>query len=117
MTFHGGAGVVIGSNYLLESENAKILVDCGLFQGSSFCDNLNFEKFLYEPKLIDAVFITHAHIDHIGRLPKLYKHGFRGKIFSTGPTKDFSEYSLIDSEGILSKEAEKKKSPSDLHDR
>ena len=111
LTFHGGAGVVTGSNYLLESENAKILVDCGLFQGSSFCDNLNFEKFLYEPKLIDAVFITHAHIDHIGRLPKLYKHGFRGKIFSTGPTKDFSEYSLIDSEGILSKEAEKRNRP------
>lgn len=106
--------MVTGSNYLLEThstssgQSAKILIDCGLFQGSSFCENLNFEKFPYEPKEIDAVFITHAHIDHIGRLPKLYKHGFRGKIFSTAPTKDFSEYSLIDSENILSKEAEKR---------
>jgi metallo-beta-lactamase family protein len=108
LTFHGGAGVVTGSNYLLETRDAKILIDCGLFQGSSFCENLNFEKFPYDPKEIDAVFITHAHIDHIGRLPKLYKHGFRGKIFSTAPTKDFSEYSLIDSENILYKEAEKR---------
>lgn len=100
--------MVTGSNYLLETEAGKILVDCGLFQGSSFCENLNFEKFPYKPEEIDAVFVTHAHIDHIGRLPKLYKSGFRGKIFSTAPTKDFSEYSLIDSEGILSKEATKK---------
>jgi len=114
LTFHGGAKVVTGSNYLLETHSAssgkvtKILIDCGLFQGSSFCENLNFEKFPYKPEEIDAVFITHAHIDHIGRLPKLYKHGFRGKIFSTAPTKDFSEYSLIDSENILFKEAEKR---------
>lgn len=100
--------MVTGSNYLLETDGVKILIDCGLFQGSSFCENLNFEKFPYDPKEIDAVFITHAHIDHIGRLPKLYKHGFRGKIFSTAPTKDFSEYSLIDSENILYKEAEKR---------
>lgn len=108
ITFYGGARVVTGSNYLLENKEGKILIDCGLFQGSSFCENLNFEKFPYKPEEIDAVFVTHAHIDHTGRLPKLYKHGFRGKIFSTAPTKDFSEYSLIDSEGILNKEAAKK---------
>lgn len=111
ITFYGGAKVVTGSNYLLENKEGKILIDCGLFQGSSFCENLNFEKFPYKPEEIDAVFVTHAHIDHTGRLPKLYKHGFRGKIFSTAPTKDFSEYSLIDSEGILNKEAAKKNRP------
>jgi metallo-beta-lactamase family protein len=117
LTFYGGAGMVTGSNYLLESpstssgQTTKILIDCGLFQGSSFCENLNFEKFPYKPEEIDAVLITHAHIDHTGRLPKLCKNGFRGKIFSVAPTKDFSEHLLIDSENLLNKEAERKNHP------
>lgn len=108
LTFHGGAQIVTGANYLIESENAKILIDCGLNQGSSFCEKMNFDPFPYDPKTIDAVFVTHAHIDHTGRLPKLYKSGFRGKIFSTFPTKDFSEHLLIDSEHLLNNEAGKK---------
>lgn len=111
LTFCGGAKLVTGSNYLLESGNTKILIDCGLNQGSAFCENLNFEPFPYDPKSIDAVFITHAHIDHIGRLPQLYKAGFRGKIYSTPPTKDFSEHLLIDSEHLLIREAEKRNIP------
>ena len=104
--------MVTGANYLLESGSEKILVDCGLHQGSSYCEEHNFEPFPYNPKEIEAVFITHAHIDHIGRLPKLYKDGFRGKIYSTPPTRDFAIHLLLDSQHILLKEAEeKRKSP------
>jgi len=118
LTFCGAAKNVSGANYLLESGKTKILIDCGLNQGSSFCERRNYEPFLYEPKTIEAVLITHAHLDHIGRLPKLYKEGFRGKIFSTPPTKDFSEELLIDSEHLLRREAEEKKLESiyDLED-
>ncbi len=104
LTFCGGAGEVTGANYLLESESAKVLIDCGLIQGGTFCDPKNFEDFPYDPKTIDAVFVTHAHIDHTGRLPLLYKKNFKGTIYSTPPTKDFAEHLLIDSEGILRKE-------------
>lgn len=100
--------MVTGSNYLLESGGVKVLIDCGLHQGSSFCERLNFEPFPYAPKGIEAVLVTHAHIDHIGRLPQLYKAGFRGKIISTWPTRDFAEYLLIDSEHLLAREAEEK---------
>lgn len=100
-----------GSNYLLESGGTKILVDCGLNQGSHFAERQNFEAFAYNPQDITAVLITHAHIDHIGRLPKLYKDGFHGKIYSTHPTKDFAEFLLLDSEHILNKEAEREGKP------
>lgn len=104
LTFYGASsGTVTGSNYLLESDNAKILVDCGLFQGEHFVDKRNLEPFQYDPKKIDAVMITHAHVDHTGRLPLLYKHGFRGDIFSTQATKDFTEQLLIDSEHLINK--------------
>lgn len=85
-----------------------VLVDCGMHQGGGADERHNYEPFLYDPKNIDAVLITHAHIDHIGRLPQLYKAGFRGKIISTPPTKDFSEELLIDSEHISTKESEDK---------
>ena len=112
ITFYGGAKSVTGSNYLLESDNSKILIDCGLFQAGSFSyEKQNFEPFHYDPKSIDAVLVTHAHIDHTGRLPLLYKTGFRGKIFSTQPTKDFAEQLLIDSEHLINKEVLEKGRP------
>ncbi len=100
-----------GSSYLLESGGAKILVDCGLHQGGSFSEDQNFQPFLYKPTEISAVFITHAHIDHIGRLPQLVKQGFKGTIYSTPPTKDFAELLLLDSEHLLKEESEKRKKP------
>jgi metallo-beta-lactamase family protein len=109
ITFCGGAGMVTGSSYLIESGGTKILIDCGLFQGDSFCEEHNFQPFLYKPEEISAVFVTHAHIDHIGRLPQLVKAGFKGTIYSTPPTKDFAELLLLDSEHLIREEAEKKK--------
>ena len=116
LTFCGGAGTVTGSNYLLESESTKILIDCGLFQGSRFCEELNYEPFSFNPEDIQAVFVTHGHIDHIGRIPKLYKEGFRGKIISTEPTKDMAEALLLDTEHILSLEAGKHNPLYDIED-
>ena len=110
LTFFGGAGIVTGANYLLESDSGdKILIDCGLIQSGHNSDKDNFAPFAYGLKDIKGVFITHAHIDHTGRLPKLYKEGYRGPVYSTPPTKDFARELLLDSEGILSREAEKEK--------
>lgn len=111
LSFLGAAKNVTGSNFLLESGKTKILVDCGLHQGSHYCEEHNYEKFVFDPKEIDAVFITHAHIDHTGRLPQLVRAGFQGKIYSTHPTKDMAESLLVDSEHLLREEAEKKGKP------
>jgi len=98
--FYGGARWVTGVNYLLETKQTKILIDCGLFQGGGAARKMNRQKFAYKPKEIEAVLITHSHIDHIGRLPILFKQGFRGKIFATRPTKDFVRIMLFDAERI-----------------
>lgn len=106
LTFWGGTKEVSGANYLLESDKGtKILIDCGLIQGSRFAEKRNFDPFPYNPKEIASVLITHSHIDHIGRLPKLWRDGFSGIIYSTSPTKDFSELLLLDSEHILTEDA------------
>ncbi|MBU4353288.1 MBL fold metallo-hydrolase [Patescibacteria group bacterium] len=106
--FYGAAQEVTGSNNLLEVEiggkKTKLLVDCGLFQGSKINDERNDKPFLYNPQDIDALVVTHAHLDHAGRIPKIVKNGFRGKIFSTLPTRDLSQIMLIDSLGILRKQ-------------
>ncbi len=113
ITFYGGAGTVTGASYLLEANQGKtkILIDCGLHQGSNFAERQNFDPFPFNPKEIQAVFVTHSHIDHIGLIPKLYRDGFRGKIFSTPATRDFAEFLLLDSEHILGQEAEREKKP------
>lgn len=111
LTFHGGVKEVTGANYLLESNGTKILIDCGLRQGGVFSEKHNWDDFAYDPKEISAVFPTHAHIDHTGRLPKLVRDGFTGKVYSTPPTKDFANLLLLDSEHILLQEAERLKRP------
>jgi metallo-beta-lactamase family protein len=105
--FCGGAGVVTGVNYLLETKNAKILLDCGLFQGSKDLEHKNSEPFSYDPKEIKAVIVSHSHLDHIGRLPQLVKSGFEGKIYATPPTIDFTRLILEDSVRVLSEKAKK----------
>ncbi len=111
LTFCGAVKEVTGSNYLLEYDGTKILIDCGLFQSGHFSEGHNWDPFLYNPQEITAVFVTHAHVDHTGRLPKLIKDGFHGKIYSTPPTKDFAHLLLTDSEHLLATNAEKLKKP------
>ena len=114
ISFLGAAQEVTGSNYLIECSSdarsgqaMKLLVDCGLFQGSKISEDKNNEPFVYDPKSIKALIVTHAHLDHIGRIPKLVHDGFKGKIISTFPTKDLSEIMLLDSLGVLEKEAKR----------
>ena len=102
LTFCSGAGTVTGSNFLLEGNGKKFLIDCGLLQSTKIADEANWEPFAYNPAEIDILFITHAHIDHIGRIPKLVHDGFKGRIVSTIPTKDIAGEMLIDTMGILS---------------
>ena len=108
ITFCGAAGEVTGSNHLIETLEGgvtKILIDCGLHQGSKVAEDQNKAPFSYDPKQIDLLVVTHAHLDHIGRIPKLVRDGFRGKILSTTPTKEIALLSLMDSLGVMSKEA------------
>lgn len=108
LTFCGGVGTVTGANFLLETENKKILVDCGLIQGTDFAEEANRSPFVYDPASIDYLIITHAHLDHIGRVPKLVKDGFNGKILSTPATGSLVKVMLDDAVKVLDDEARHK---------
>ena len=97
LTSLGGAGTVTGSKHLLTREGKRILIDCGLFQGLKNLRELNWTPLPVEPSSIDAVVLTHAHLDHSGYLPKLVRDGFRGSIFVTDATRDVAELILKDS--------------------
>jgi len=92
---HGAAKVVTGSAHLLVTEKSKILIDCGMFQGRN--EDMNYEPFEFDAKEIKAVILTHGHLDHVGRLPLLYKAGFKGKIYAHPITFDIAKVVLMDS--------------------
>ena len=121
ITFCGATREVTGSCYLVETPRTRVLVDCGMFQGSSFAEAKNFQPFLFDPKTIDAVCVTHAHLDHTGRLPKLVREGFKGKIFATPPTRQLTELVLNDAFHIMRDEERREARPllyseEDVHD-
>lgn len=103
----GGAGGVTGSSFLVESANGKkVLVDCGMFQGGRQMEQRNWADWGFNPKDISTLFLTHAHIDHSGRIPKLVKDGFSGKIITSPPTAELCEIMLLDSAHIQEMDAE-----------
>lgn len=101
LIFYGGVGTTTGANIMLKYNGRAILVDCGLLQGTRYAEEKNFENFKYDPVKVDFLLITHSHIDHIGRVPKLVRDGFVGKIISTQETKELAEPMLKDALGIM----------------
>lgn len=106
--FYGGAGSVTGANFLLDSPDGKILIDCGLAQGGVDAEAHNRAPFAYVPHTIDVLIITHAHLDHIGRVPKLVHDGFSGSIYSTPVTKELAALMFEDALGIMEEDARKR---------
>lgn len=107
LTCFGGAGSVTGSNYLIESpQGKKILVDCGLFQGGKQMESRNWAEWGFDPGQIDVLFLTHAHIDHSGRIPKLVRDGYKGRIITSPPTAELCRVMLLDSAHIQEMDAE-----------
>ncbi|MBP9668665.1 MAG: MBL fold metallo-hydrolase [Candidatus Pacebacteria bacterium] len=105
LSFRGGTGSVTGANFLLDTGAHKIVIDCGLTQGENFCSEENYGDFTYVPSEAHALLVTHAHMDHIGRIPQLVRRGFMGPIYSTEATKDLARAMFKDAVGILAGEA------------
>src|SRR5690349_8480756 len=105
--FHGASGTVTGSCYRVVHPKGQFLVDCGMFQGNKTVRDLNYKPFPFDPKAIDFLLLTHAHIDHAGLLPKLTHEGYRKAIIATEPTNGLLEYLLPDAAGIQESEAER----------
>ena len=100
LQFLGAAATVTGSQYLLTTDRARILIDCGMFQGSPNESIRNRIPFAYDPTTIDALLLTHAHLDHCGRLALLSKRGFRGEIIATVPMRELARLVMLDAANL-----------------
>ncbi len=107
LSFNGAAGTVTGSCYRIVHDRGNFLVDCGLFQGTKTERELNEKPFPFDPGAIDFVLLTHAHIDHVGLVPRLYAKGYRGPLHATAATNGLIEYLLADGASIQESEAER----------
>lgn len=107
LSFYGAVGEVTGSCYLLETGTHRVLIDCGLFQGGPDVEALNEKDFPFSPGSLDAVILTHAHIDHSGRLPLLVKRGFKGRIHTHRATRDLTRIMLKDSAYLAERDAQR----------
>ncbi len=107
LTFFGAAGTVTGSSSLIETDGARFLVDCGLYQGNRSVRDLNLKPFPFDAAGVGFLILTHAHIDHSGLIPKLAKAGFSGPIYTTQPTADLLEFLLPDSASIQESNADR----------
>ena len=105
LSSHGAAKQVTGSCHLVETESSRVLIDCGLFQGGHELAEENAEEFGFDASTIDVLLLTHAHLDHCGRIPLLVKRGFRGRIIATAPTRELTRLVLADSAGLQEEEA------------
>ncbi|RME21089.1 MAG: MBL fold metallo-hydrolase, partial [Candidatus Zixiibacteriota bacterium] len=104
--FHGAAGTVTGSKYLLTINDRRYLIDCGMFQGRKELRQRNWVAPPFDATAIDAVLLTHAHIDHVGYLPRLVRMGYTGKIYASAPTCDLTAVSLLDCAHIQEEDAD-----------
>jgi metallo-beta-lactamase family protein len=105
LSFHGAARGVTGSCHLVDCAGRRVLVDCGLFQGGREIEEENAEGFGFDPASIDFVLLTHAHLDHCGRLPLLVKRGFRGEIIATAPTRELARLVMLDAANLQEEDA------------